>query len=91
MLMSSFQPRAEYQPPQPRLSTGGNGYNRRNNRHHQQNKTAESKDQNGVPQQQQQPQAMTNGVASTNGEEAPVVEQLNQLSIKQESAAPITA
>jgi len=90
MLMSSFQPRAEYQPPQPRLSSGGNGYNRRNNRHNQQNKTDnnQSKDQNGAPQQQ--PQAMTNGVASTNGEEAPVVEQLNQLSIKQESA-PITA
>jgi len=93
MLMSSFQPRAEYQPPQPRLSTGGNGYNRRNNRHHQQNKNEsnQTKDQNGVQQPAQQPQAMTNGVASTNGEEtAPVVEQLNQLSIKQESA-PITA
>ncbi len=89
--MSSFQPRSEYMPPQPRVNGGGNGY-RRNNRHqHQQNKADQSKDkeQNGV-QAQQQPQAMTNGGAADNVEEAPV-EQLNQLSLNKQESAPITA
>lgn len=88
MMMGSFQPRNEYQPPQSRLNGGGNGYNRRNNRHYQQqNKNEQSKDakeMNGV----QQTQGITNGVANVESE--PIVEQLNQLNIKQETA-PITA
>jgi len=90
MMMSTFS-RTEYQQPQPRLNGGGNGYNRRNNRNHQQKGDQQhhhqqqqiTKDMNGV----QQP-VMTNG--NSNGVEEPIVEQLNQLNIKQEQT-PITA
>lgn len=88
MMMGSFQPRNEYQPPQPRLNGGGNGYNRRNNRQQQHNKNEQSKDakeMNGV----QQTQGMTNGV--NNVESEPIVEQLNQLNINKQESAPITA
>lgn len=89
MMMSTFQPRGEFQPAQPRLNGGGNGYNRRNNRHHQnqQNKNEQpnTKEMNGVVNSQQAP--LTNGVSNVDES----IEQLNQLSINKQEPAPITA
>jgi predicted RNA-binding protein YlqC (UPF0109 family) len=95
MMMSTFQPRTgEFQPAQPRLNGGGNGYNRRNNRqNHQQNKNTDpaqsTKEMNGIVSTQP-PTPLTNGV-SNNVDES--IEQFHNLSINpvKEESAPITA